>query len=241
MGKRSAGFNISVHPLLCHARHVFRSWSGPPAAARRAGRHIRAADEHNRLPMSTPKRLGVVMDPIGAIKYAKDSTLAMLLAAQARGFELAYLEQHDLLLRDGVADGARAAAHRAGRPGRLVHPRGARGEPLGESRLHADAQGPAVRHGVHLHAPTSSSAPRTQGALVVNRPQGLRDMNEKVYTAWFPQCCAPDPHHARHGRHGRLPARARQDRLQAARRHGRALDLRARARPTRTRTSCSRR
>ena len=30
-----------------------------------------------------------------------------------------------------------------------------------------------------------------EGALVVNRPQGLRDMNEKVYTAWFPQCCAP--------------------------------------------------
>jgi len=30
-----------------------------------------------------------------------------------------------------------------------------------------------------------------QGALVVNRPRGLRDMNEKVYTAWFPQCCAP--------------------------------------------------
>ena len=30
-----------------------------------------------------------------------------------------------------------------------------------------------------------------QGALVVNRPQGLRDINEKVYTAWFPQCCAP--------------------------------------------------
>jgi glutathione synthase len=30
-----------------------------------------------------------------------------------------------------------------------------------------------------------------QGALVVNRPQGLRDMNEKVFTAWFPECCAP--------------------------------------------------
>jgi glutathione synthase len=30
-----------------------------------------------------------------------------------------------------------------------------------------------------------------EGCLVVNRPQGLRDMNEKVYTAWFPQCCAP--------------------------------------------------
>ena len=55
--------------------------------------------------MSERIRLGVVMDPIEAIKYAKDSTLAMLLAAQARGFELVYLEQQDLLLRDGVAFG----------------------------------------------------------------------------------------------------------------------------------------
>jgi len=50
-------------------------------------------------------RLGVVMDPIADIKYAKDSTLAMLLAAQARGFELTYLEQSDLALRDGEALG----------------------------------------------------------------------------------------------------------------------------------------
>src|SRR5262249_53553603 len=55
--------------------------------------------------MHSPLRLGVVMDPIGGVKYAKDSTLAMLLAAQARGFELTYLEQKDLALRDGVAFG----------------------------------------------------------------------------------------------------------------------------------------
>src|SRR3954468_16624746 len=48
-------------------------------------------------------RLGVVMDPIEDIKYAKDSTLAMLLAAQARNFELVYMEQKDLSLRDGRA------------------------------------------------------------------------------------------------------------------------------------------
>ncbi len=29
------------------------------------------------------------------------------------------------------------------------------------------------------------------GALVVNRPASLRDINEKAFTAWFPQCC-PD-------------------------------------------------
>ncbi|HSH28498.1 MAG TPA: glutathione synthase, partial [Thiohalobacter sp.] len=31
----------------------------------------------------------------------------------------------------------------------------------------------------------------TAGVLVVNRPAGLRDVNEKLYTAWFPQCCVP--------------------------------------------------
>src|SRR6185295_15017783 len=48
-------------------------------------------------------RLGVVMDPIAHIKYAKDSTLAMLLAAQSRNIELVYMEQRDLFLRDGKA------------------------------------------------------------------------------------------------------------------------------------------
>ena len=45
-------------------------------------------------------RLGVVMDPIGAIHFHKDTTLAMLLAAQARGWELHYMEQSDLFLQD---------------------------------------------------------------------------------------------------------------------------------------------
>src|SRR3984957_5787897 len=55
--------------------------------------------------MTQKLRLAVVMDPIAGIKYAKDSTLAMLLAAQSRGFELHYLEQQDLFVRDGRAMG----------------------------------------------------------------------------------------------------------------------------------------
>src|SRR5262245_39687942 len=49
--------------------------------------------------------LAVVMDPIAKIKFAKDSTLAMLLAAAARGWKLTYFEQSDLFLRDGIALG----------------------------------------------------------------------------------------------------------------------------------------
>ena len=55
--------------------------------------------------MSSKLRLAVVMDRIGEIKYAKDTTLAMLLAAKQRGHELSYLTQQDLYLRDGVARG----------------------------------------------------------------------------------------------------------------------------------------
>ena len=55
--------------------------------------------------MGSNVRLAVVMDPIEHIKYAKDTTLALLLGAQARGWSLGYLEPEDLRVRDGVAEG----------------------------------------------------------------------------------------------------------------------------------------
>jgi glutathione synthase len=140
--------------------------------------------------MPTPKRLGVVMDPIADIHYAKDSTLAMLLAAQARGFALSYMEQRDLSMRDGVALGR-------------MRPLSVRADPrdwftLGPAALEPlDAlDGLLMRKDPPFDTEyiySSYILERAEGAgvLVVNRPQGLRDMNEKVYTAWFPQCCAP--------------------------------------------------
>jgi glutathione synthase len=140
--------------------------------------------------MTTSKRLAVVMDPIGAISYAKDSTLAMLLAAQARGFELAYLEQRDLLLRDGVALGRlRALTVRADAASWFT---------LGEPSLAPLASVDCVLmrkdppfDTEYIYTSYILERAEAAGVLVVNRPQGLRDMNEKVYTAAFPQCCAP--------------------------------------------------
>ena len=48
-------------------------------------------------------KLGVVMDPITGINYNKDTTMAMLWAAQDRGWELFYMEQTHLYLEQGVA------------------------------------------------------------------------------------------------------------------------------------------
>jgi glutathione synthase len=140
--------------------------------------------------MSEHFRLGVVMDPIDAIKYSKDSTLAMLLAARARGFELAYLEQSDLSLRDGVAFGrVRPLSIRADASNWFEL-----GEPSVEQLGNLDVilmrKDPPFDT-EYIYSTYILERAEKQGVLVVNRPQGLRDMNEKVYTAWFPQCCAP--------------------------------------------------
>ena len=140
--------------------------------------------------MSTPKRLGVVMDPIGAIAYAKDSTLAMLLAAQDHGFELVYLEVADLSLRDGVALGRmRPLTVRADPKGwfTLGPPRIAPLSTLDALLMRKDPPFDTE----YIYSTYILERAEAAGVLVVNRPQGLRDVNEKVYTAWFPQCCAP--------------------------------------------------
>jgi glutathione synthase len=136
------------------------------------------------------KSLLVVMDPIDSIKPAKDTTLAMLLAAQKRGWEMWYAEQRDLWLRDGVAHGRL-------RPVRVRDDLASWFE-LGEPRISRLAEVDAILMRKdppfdmeYIYTTYILERAEEEGSLVVNRPQGLRDMNEKVYTAWFPQCCAP--------------------------------------------------
>lgn len=140
--------------------------------------------------MPSRKRLVVVMDPIEDIKAAKDSTLAMLLAAQKRGWELHYLELRDLLLRDGVAYG-RAQPLEVRPSLEDWFTRGdPREQPLAEFAAILMRKDPPFDM-EYIYSTYILERAELQGTLVVNRPQGLRDMNEKVYTAWFPQCCAP--------------------------------------------------
>ena len=134
--------------------------------------------------------LAVVMDPIAKIKFAKDSTLAMLLAAAARGWQLTYLEQGDLYLRDGVAWGRARSLKVFADPEKWFE----LGEPvdtkLGDFDCIFMRKDPPF-DAEYIYTTYILERAELQGAFVANRPQGLRDMNEKVFTAWFPQCCAP--------------------------------------------------
>ena len=136
------------------------------------------------------RTLAVVMDPIAQIKYSKDTSLAMCLAAQAQGFELLYLEQDDLWLRDGVALGRARPLTVHANPEHwfdLGEPRELR---LGDIDVILMRKDPPFDM-EFVYTTYILERAEEQGALVVNEPRGLRDMNEKVFTAWFPQCCAP--------------------------------------------------
>jgi glutathione synthase len=135
-------------------------------------------------------RLAVVMDPIQSIKPAKDTTLAMLLAAQARGWTLLYMEQKDIWLREGVAWGRIRPVGVKDDMGEWFGLGEAKVEQLGEIDVILMRKDPPF-DAEYIYSTYILERAESRGALVVNRPQGLRDMNEKVYTAWFPQCCAP--------------------------------------------------
>ncbi|MCK8516635.1 glutathione synthase [Methylonatrum kenyense] len=135
-------------------------------------------------------RLGILMDPIQQITPYKDTSLAMLLAASRRDWQLHYLELADLFLRDGEAWG-RNRELRVRDDNQDWFSLGAASEaPLAELDLLLIRKDPPF-DGEYLYATQILSLAEDQGLLVVNRPAGLRDANEKLASAWFPQCCAP--------------------------------------------------
>jgi glutathione synthase len=142
------------------------------------------------LAMPKTTTLAVVMDPIAKIKFAKDSTLAMLLAAASRGWQLTYLEQSDLLLRDGVAYGRGRPLKVFADPARWFEFGEPSLTPLGDFDCVLMRKDPPF-DAEYIYTTYILERAEQAGAFVANRPRGLRDMNEKVFTAWFPQCCAP--------------------------------------------------
>lgn len=135
-------------------------------------------------------RIGIVMDPIEKISYKKDSSLAMLWAAQRKGWSLYYMEQSDLFLRDGVAMGRMATLEVAMNPEQWF----TRGEyqalPLSSLDVILMRKDPPFDN-EFIYSTHLLSLAEAEGVLVVNRTDSLRDCNEKLFATHFPQCCPP--------------------------------------------------
>lgn len=135
-------------------------------------------------------RVAVLMDPIADIHIEKDSTFAMLLEAQRRGFSILYMNQRDLSLR-GAEPWARTAALTV------------RDDPLNWFSLDVPqwvdlrdvdvilARKDPPFDDQFLYDTMVLELAQAGGALVVNDPQALRDANEKLFSLHFPQCIPP--------------------------------------------------
>jgi glutathione synthase len=134
--------------------------------------------------------IAVVMDPIESIKIKKDSTIAILWAAQARGHRLWYLEQDDLFIRDGEAFGDMSPLNVFEDPDKWFE-RGPR-----ETRRLAEVDVILMRKDPpfdmnFVYSTYILEMAEQAGVLVANRPASLRDCNEKVFATQFPQCMVP--------------------------------------------------
>ena len=131
-------------------------------------------------------RVGIVMDPIDAVTPKKDSSLAMLLEAARREAEIHYFEQRDLKLVSGTAMGRSTRLdvfddnedwYRFGERAEIA---------LGELDVVLMRKDPPFDM-EYIYTTYILDRAAAAGALIVNHPQALRDMNEKAYTAWFPE------------------------------------------------------
>jgi glutathione synthase len=133
--------------------------------------------------------LGIVMDPIDSITTYKDSSFAMMLEAQAREWDIWYMELNDLYIEE----------HQAFARMRQIEVRddskswysfsSERSCPLSELDVILMRKDPPFDM-EYIYSTYILEAAESDGALVVNRPSSLRDANEKLFTSQFPQCCS---------------------------------------------------
>lgn len=137
-------------------------------------------------------KVGIVMDPIENIKPYKDSSFAMLLEAQQRGHELVYMQPEDLYLMNGQAWSIARDLKVWDRPKteQYFDLGGRHDIPLNTLDIILIRQDPPFTND-YLYSTHILELAEAEGVLVVNKPQSLRDANEKLFASWFPQCIPP--------------------------------------------------
>ena len=135
-------------------------------------------------------KLGVIMDPITGINIRKDSTFAMLLAAQARNWEVYYMETADLHLRDDVPIAKMRLLGVEDNTDHWFKFSGEKIQPLSELDIILMRKDPPFNM-EYIYTTHFLDHAVKNGVLVVNDPDSLRDANEKLFVSHFPECSPP--------------------------------------------------
>lgn len=133
-------------------------------------------------------KLGIIMDPIEDIDIEKDTSFALMLEAQSRDYEIFYIEPDGVWLQDGLIWGRMALIEVTDDEDDWYHLDEEMLQPLVELDAVLMRKDPPFDMD-YIYMTYLLEQAESQGLVVVNRPQSLRDANEKFYTSWFPQCC----------------------------------------------------
>lgn len=134
--------------------------------------------------------IGVVMDPINQINVKKDTTLALLLAAQEEGWSIFYMEMSDLAIVNGVAIARQTPLTVADDTECWFQLGDSIDRPLADLDCILMRKDPPF-DSEFIYATYILEAAEREGTLVVNKPQSLRDCNEKIFATQFPNCTPP--------------------------------------------------
>ncbi len=129
-------------------------------------------------------KLAIISDPISGFNIKKDTGFAMMLEAQSRGYELYYLEMNDLFMRQGEAFATASPARVFDDTKHWYELDDKVTMPLAEFNVILMRKDPPFDT-EYIYATYMLERAEQAGTLVVNKPQSLRDANEKLYTAWF--------------------------------------------------------
>jgi glutathione synthase len=136
------------------------------------------------------KNLAVVMDPIESIHPEKDSSLALMLEARHRGYRLYIISQQDLFVENGEVFAAMKEVTVKDDPVSYFAVQSEISAPLSHCEIILMRKDPPVDM-EYIYTTLLLELAEKQGVRVINKPQSLRDVNEKLFISWFPQCCVP--------------------------------------------------
>lgn len=135
-------------------------------------------------------KIGIVMDPINSINTKKDSSFAMLLAAQKRGWSLYYMQQPNIYMKGPTAMASAQRIELSDNSENWYKAEPAEDIELASLDVILMRKDPPFDIEYITSTYILEMAER-EGTLVVNTPSSLRDANEKMFITHFPQCCTP--------------------------------------------------
>lgn len=131
--------------------------------------------------------IGIIMDPLSSITPKKDSSFAMLLEAQSRDHKIYYMEQKDLSIVNGeaMAEASNIVVYDNNESWfKITKEMSLNLKELDVILMRKDPPFDME----YIYTTYILEKAEDEGVLILNKPSALRDMNEKVYTAWFPDC-----------------------------------------------------